>query len=125
MFQEILALEDARFLVHCAAGKDRTGFAAALVLLALGVPRDVVMRDYMLTARYFSPDTEMARLQQKYGMEHIDADAVRPMLEVHEDYLDRGLVSIEQNYGSVERYLREVLGVGPAELAELRARYLD
>ena len=125
MFQEILALEDARFLVHCAAGKDRTGFAAALVLLALGVPREVVMRDYMLTARYFNPDAEMARLQQKYGMEHIDAEAVRPMLEVHEDYLDRGLASIEQNYGSVERYLHEALAVGPAELAELRARYLD
>ncbi|PLW67611.1 tyrosine-protein phosphatase [Pseudohalioglobus lutimaris] len=125
MFQEILALEDARFLVHCAAGKDRTGFAVALVLLALGVPREVVMRDYMLTARYFSPDAEMARLQKKYGMEHIDADAVRPMLEVHEDYLARGLESIEQNYGSVERYLREVLAVGSVELAELRARYLD
>ncbi|MCB1844773.1 MAG: tyrosine-protein phosphatase, partial [Halioglobus sp.] len=46
MFREILALQDARFLVHCAAGKDRTGFAAAIVLLALGVERDVVMRDY-------------------------------------------------------------------------------
>lgn len=125
MFREILALEDARFLVHCAAGKDRTGFAAALVLLALGVPREVVMRDYMLTARYFSPDAEMTRLQSKYGMEHVNSDAVRPMLEVHEDYLSRGLSSIEQNYGSVERYLREALAVGSAELAELRARYLD
>jgi protein-tyrosine phosphatase len=125
MFREILALQDARFLVHCAAGKDRTGFAAALVLLALGVPREVVMRDYMLTGRFFSPETQMRRLQRKYGMEHVDADAVRPMLEVHEDYLARGLASIEGNYGSVERYLQEALKVGSAELAELRARYLD
>ena len=125
MFREILALEDAKFLVHCAAGKDRTGFAVAMVLMALGVPRDVVMRDYMLTERFFSPDREMQRLQRKYGMEHVDADAVRPMLEVHEDYLARALASIEENYESVERYLSEALGVGAPEQDELRRRYLD
>jgi protein-tyrosine phosphatase len=92
---------------------------------ALGVPRDVVMRDYMLTSRYFSPDTEMQRLQQKYGMEHVDAEAVRPMLEVHEDYLARALASIDESYGSPERYLEEALGVGVQEVAELKARYLD
>ena len=53
MFREILDVEDARFLVHCAAGKDRTGFAAAIILLALGVSQEVVMQDYMLTQRFF------------------------------------------------------------------------
>jgi protein-tyrosine phosphatase len=124
MFREILELEEARFLVHCAAGKDRTGFAAALVLQALGVPRDVVMHDYMLTGRLFNTYSEMHRLKSKYGMEQVDADAVRPMLEVHEDYLSRALFSIEDNFGSVERYLEEALGVGAAERAELKARYL-
>lgn len=125
MFREILELQDARFLVHCAAGKDRTGFAAALVLLGLGVPAEVVMQDYMLTARFFHPESEMVRLQRKYGMEHVDAASVRPMLEVHEDYLARALSSIDENYGSVERYLNEALGVGAPELEELKARYLD
>jgi len=124
MFREILELEETRCRVHWAAGKDRTGFAAALVLQALGVPRDVVMHDYMLTGRFFNPDREMHRLKSKYGMEQVDADAVRPMLEVHEDYLSRALVSIEDNFGSVERYLEEALGVGAAERAELKARYL-
>ena len=125
MFREILALEDTRFLVHCAAGKDRTGFAVALVLLTLGVPREVVMRDYMLTARFFSPDREMKRLQAKYGMEHVETDAVRPMLEVHEDYLARALASIDEGYGDVERYLSEALGVDIPEQEELRRRYLS
>ncbi len=125
MFREVLDLDDARFLVHCAAGKDRTGFAAALILLALGVPREVVMADYMLTGRFFLPQREIDRLQRKYAMEHVDAEAVRPMLEVHEDYLAQGLASIDQNYGSVEDYLEQALGVGPAELAELRRRYLE
>lgn len=125
MFREILAQEEARFLVHCAAGKDRTGFAAAMVLLALGVPRELVMRDYMLTGRFFNPEREMERLKRKYGMEHIDSDAVLPMLEVHEDYLARALESIDENYGSVENYLAQALGVGHAELGELRNRYLE
>ncbi len=125
MFREILALEDARFLVHCAAGKDRTGFAAALVLLALGVPREVVMRDYLLTGRFFKPEAELERLRRKYQMERMDAAAILPMLEVHQDYLERALAVIADNYGSVEEYLSEALGVGTAELKELRARYLE
>lgn len=125
MFREILALPDARFLVHCAAGKDRTGFAVALVLLALGVPRDVVMHDYMLTARYFHPTTEIERLREKYQMEHMDADAILPMLEVHEDYLAQALDTIDQGYASIEAYLEEALGVGANDLAELRVRYLE
>ena len=47
------------------------------------------------------------------------------MLEVHENYLARALDSIGRNYKSVEAYLEEALGVGPAELDELRARYLE
>jgi protein-tyrosine phosphatase len=125
MFSEILAAPDARFLVHCAAGKDRTGFAAAIILLALGVPREVVMRDYLLTARYFQPERELDRLRQKYQLEHMVAEAILPMLEVHEDYLGIALQHIDENYGSVEEYLEQALGVGPAELAELRGRYLE
>lgn len=124
MFSEILEQEDTRFLVHCAAGKDRTGFAAALVLLALGVSREVVMHDYMLTRHFFHPHREVDRLKQKYQMEQLDTDSILPMLEVHEDYLARALLAIEQNYPSIDTYLEEALGVGPAEVAQLRARYL-
>jgi protein-tyrosine phosphatase len=125
MFREILAIEDARFLVHCAAGKDRTGFAAAIILLALGVSQEVVMRDYMLTQRFFSPHQEIDRLRQKYQMQQLDTESILPMLEVHEDYLSRALMAIAQDYPSVEVYLKEALGVGSTEVAELRARYLE
>ena len=125
MFREILALEDARFLVHCAAGKDRTGFAAALVLLALGVPLELVMQDYLLTSRYFLPEQELERLREKYEMEDMEVDAILPILEVHEAYLSKALESIGKQYSTIEAYLEEALGVGPAELAELRSRYLE
>lgn len=124
MFAEILAQQEARFLVHCAAGKDRTGFAAALMLLALGVPREVVLYDYLLTARYYHPTEQIERLKVKYGMEGVDSASVLPMLEVHADYLERGLTEIERGHGSIERYLDEALGVGPIELKALRKRYL-
>ncbi len=125
MFREILALDEARFLVHCAAGKDRTGFAAAIILLALGVPRQVVMQDYLLTERFFRPQRELQRIREKYQMEHMDEEAILPMLEVHADYLEAALGAIEREYGSVERYLQQALDVGPAELEELRRRYLE
>lgn len=125
MFREILDLDDTRFLVHCAAGKDRTGFAAAIVLLALGVSRERVMHDYMLTARFFRPDREIERLKHKYDMHHMDTTAILPMLEVHEDYLAKALGVIDQNYPSLEAYLQDALNVGPGELAELRARYVE
>ncbi|MFK7976929.1 MAG: tyrosine-protein phosphatase [Halioglobus sp.] len=125
MFKEILAVPDSRFLVHCAAGKDRTGFAAAIVLLALGVPRATIMRDYLLTRRFFLPEREIERLQEKYEMEHMNAEVIVPMLEVHEAYLAQALDAIDREYPSLEAYLADALNVGPAEISELRARYLE
>lgn len=124
MFREILQRPDARFLVHCAAGKDRTGFAVAIILLALGVPVEQVMQDYMLTQRFFHPQQEVERLRAKYGLESVPEEAILPMLEVHEAYLERALQAIA-DYGEVETYLEEVLGVGSAEREELRRRYLE
>lgn len=125
MFRELLDIEGARILVHCAAGKDRTGFAAALILLALGVSQEQVMRDYMLTQRYFHPQKEVDRLRQKYQMEQMDAASVLPMLEVHEAYLARGLEAIARNYPTIEAYLQDALGVDPDDVEKLRARYLE
>ena len=124
MFREILAVEDASLLVHCAAGKDRTGFAAAVMLLALGVSRDVVMRDYMLTAEFFDPHNEAQRLRNKYDLD-MEEQAFLPVLEVHEDYLAAAFASIDQRFASVDEYLADELGVAGAERAELRRRYLE
>jgi len=125
MFREILALEDARFLVHCAAGKDRTGFAAALVLLALGVAEELVLQDYLLTARYYHPEKQLERMRRKYGLDSLPIESLVPMLEVHPAYLERALQVISEGYESVEDYLENALGVGPAEREELRRRYLE
>ena len=124
MFELLLESEDTRMLVHCAAGKDRTGFAAAIILLALGVSRATVMEDYLLTAQYFHPQREIERLREKYGMEDLDTEAIMPVLEVHPEYLQAGFDAIDAEFASLEDYLDQALGVDEGKREVLRQRYL-
>jgi len=128
-YRELFAalLEDGieRVLVHCAAGKDRTGFAAAMILHALGVPEALIMGDYLLTRHYFTPRDELARVRAKYAIDHLSDEAVLPMLTVEADYLRSAYAAIKEDHGTVDRYLQEALGVGEAERAVLAARFLE
>ncbi|MCX2979382.1 tyrosine-protein phosphatase [Halieaceae bacterium IMCC14734] len=124
MFELLLGADDVRMLFHCAAGKDRTGFAAALILLALGVPQETVLEDYMLTAKYFDPAIEVARLQQKYGMD-IEAEALLPVLEVHPQYLQAALDAIAAEFTSVDDYLDQYLLLDGERREFLQQRYLE
>ena len=82
------------------------------------------MADYLLTRRFFDPRQEIDRLRVKYGFDSEEDEAIMPMLEVHEAYLQRALQAIA-DYGDVNSYLADVLGVGGAERNELRRRYLE
>lgn len=129
MLGEINQLEaDQGLLFHCSAGKDRTGFAAALILMCLDVSRELIKEDYMLTAQYFKPDIEISRLQKKYsdyGFERLTPELIRPMLEVHEHFIDGAFAAIDENFSSTEDYLQQVYGLGDAELANMRATLLS
>lgn len=108
---------DAPLVFHCTAGKDRTGFAAALILLALGVPRPVVMQDYLLTNELFRmPPVNPGRAPP---------EVLAVLWRVQEDFLDAALHAVEADFGGVPRYLERALGVGPAELERLAALYLQ
>ena len=124
MLAGILDLETGGSLVHCSAGKDRTGFAAAMVLSALGVAEDIILQDYMLTSQYFLPDREIAYIREKYGWQQ-SAKALRPVMEVRESYLRNAFDAIKQEFQSVANYQAEVLDFGEPERARLRAIYLD
>lgn len=123
MFAELLEA-DGPVLIHCAVGKDRTGFAAALIKAALGVPEPALLHDYLLTDRYLPIDTEMQRLQQKYQWEG-PFDHMRPVLQVRREYFDAAFDAIRQQFGSVDVYLREALALDDSARDELRARWLE
>lgn len=111
---------------HCTAGKDRTGWAAAVLLTALGVPRDTVMADYMLSADNLAEKNRIAlpMMQQTPGLEDVSPAQLEALLTVRRAYLQAGFDQVEKKYGSFDSYLHDGLGLTDAELEALRTRYL-
>ena len=125
MFERIGEPENRPTLVHCTQGKDRTGFAAAVVLRALGVPQDVVMEDYLLTNVYTANQIERTMMLIRVYMFFQDkSESIRPLLQVRRDYLTAAFDAIDEEYGSFDEYLREGLGVSDAERERLQAALL-
>ncbi|MFV0680777.1 tyrosine-protein phosphatase [Ottowia sp.] len=116
LFEHLLD-KDEPLVFHCTAGKDRTGFAAALILLALGVERSVVMQDYLLTNElYRMPTLEGGRTSP---------EVLHVLWRVQADFLDAALDAVERGHGGVDQYLAQALGVGAAERRQLQAVYLE
>jgi len=101
---------------HCTAGKDRTGVAAALVLSALGVPRDTIFEDYLLTNDYWDAPTDL--------LANLSGDVRSAVLEAHPEYLEAAFGAIVARFGSVENYLHDAMGLTPGRRRHLRERLL-
>ena len=110
------------FLLHCAAGKDRTGFGAALILTALGVDSQTVMDDYLLSNRAVPVMLERARarMRENYGNQ-LDEESIRIISGVREEYLVAALDEVMRNHGSLDGYLEEI-GIDEPAKQELRRR---
>jgi protein-tyrosine phosphatase len=105
---------------HCTAGKDRTGWATAVLLTVLGVPRTVVMQDYLASNRYL-----VEKNRERVARMAVDAaDRLEPIFWVREAYLDAAFHEVETRYGSFERYVHDGLGLDEASVRALRTRYL-
>jgi protein-tyrosine phosphatase len=99
-------------LMHCTSGKDRTGFAAALLLIALGVPREAVLEDYDLTNRYRRPVPHL------FGPE-TPGEVATLLLSAQPKYLEAALEEIDRVYSSFDAYLDRALGVDGSARARL------
>jgi len=126
-----LAARNQPLLIHCTAGKDRTGLAAALVLLTLGVQRETVLSDYALTDQAASLMAAASAQPPASGedpyafLRRLPATLVTPLMRADPAYLQAAFARIEADYGSVDAYVQKRLGVTNAELALLRARLLE
>jgi protein-tyrosine phosphatase len=127
MFEVLLASPPHGILLNCSAGKERTGVGAALLLLALGVPRATVRYDFMLSGRYFPVTAEIDRVIQKYSVKLPDRDQaaalIMPLLETRESYADCIFDAIDAEYGSDTHYLHRAIGLNESQLARLRDIY--
>ncbi len=128
MLEAMLQLHEGALLFHCAAGKDRTGFAAALILMILDVPRELIMRDYMLTHDYFLPDRELQRLTSNNAsstLATLNPASIRPLLEVRPEYLQAAFDAIDEHYASTEDYLEAVFALTDSKRQALQQRFLE
>ena len=110
-------------LFHCTAGKDRTGIAAALLLYALGVPYQTIREDYEATNYYRAVDNGKA-MTSMTSM-HIGEPVVRAMMSANGMYLDATFEAIRAQYGSIDRYLADQLGMDQQAIVKLRGKYLE
>lgn len=109
-------------LFHCTTGKDRTGWAAAALLTLLGVPREVVMEDYLRSNDYILPAYQHAidAFVEAGG----EAEIPAAILGVKREYLESAFLEMETRYGSIENYFSEGLGIDAAQQQAIRNLYL-
>jgi protein-tyrosine phosphatase len=103
---------------HCTAGKDRTGVVSALLLLLLGVPREVVIGDYSLTALYTG--NRIPAADQWFAERGIDPERAAHVLSSRREAMEETLAHLDSSHGGEERFLRVEAGVSEAEIRALR-----
>lgn len=113
MLEEIESAAGRPMLLHCVSGKDRTGFGAAVILMALGASRSVILEDYALSNTF------------RRDVSHLippgtPAEIVEAFTAANPIYLDAAFSAITQTYGSDDAYLDRGLGLGDGRRAHLR-----
>ena len=112
-------------MLHCTAGKDRTGLVAALLLLTLGVPEETVLADYTLSNLFYDHfHVDIAADLKQVAPWGMSLDGLQDLLLVKAKTLQGALDHIQQKYGSLDSYLRDAAGVSDKTIAELRANWL-
>jgi len=122
-FVDLGKFEHRPALFHCTTGKDRTGWAAAAMLLLLGVTEEDVMRDYLLTN-----DQLLPRLQpmfEQFAAAGGDPALLQPVLGVRREYLEASLGEMRRHHGSIEGYFADGLGIDEKAQEALRSAYTE
>lgn len=123
--QTVLAAGGEPVLWHCSAGKDRAGFAAAILLRILGVPAQTVLQDYALSKEYALAARERDIFLLRLFKGDEAADKLTVIMGVEPEWLAAGFAQIDADFGNFDNYVRDGLGLGAAEVSTLRELLLD
>lgn len=118
---------DKAIVWHCAGGKDRTGFVSALLLASLGVPQQTIVDDYLLTLKYREAFDKQELEDMKKTLNN-DPAAIQGFLAIQgsrPEYIGSALDKINSQYGSVDNYLVEQIGLTKQQLQQLKDRYTE
>ena len=137
VFQDLLA-KKGPIAYNCSAGQDRTGFVTAMILSALGVPRDTILADYHLSTTYRRPEWEMPKIDTSaqagnpvalmFAKFQQNPAAATPQPLKDPDgtaFLSYAFDEIDKRWGSVNAYLEQEIGITRVDIASLRATYLE
>ncbi len=125
-FLKNLIDDDGPALFHCTAGKDRAGFAAAITLIALGVSKEDVIKDYMKTNQFTEERIEEIIGQiELMTLYQTDAEVLRPLLGVEREYIETAFQTAEDEYGSLMNFIRHGLNISDDDLQKLRTKFLE
>lgn len=116
-FFDVLLSQSGPVVFHCTAGKDRTGFAAAIVLEALGVDRASIAQDFLLTNDYYALPHALSGVYPP--------EAMNVFWRVQPAFLDAAWQQMERSFGGSQGYFLQGLGLQAADLERLRERYLE
>lgn len=100
-------------IVHCTAGKDRTGLATAVLLTLLGVPKDQVYTDYLKS-------NVLGQVKLPMVLRVLRKDVLEALMAADASYLDAAFVAIEERFGDFDRYRAEALALSDAQVETLR-----
>ena len=121
----LLAQTDGALLYHCTAGKDRVGVGTMLLLTALGVDWPVIVENYLITNERMAASTDcLLTAVVDYDLSEAEREVIRTFARADAAFLTAARDAVAERYGSVDAFLTQALGVGAAERAALRARYL-
>ena len=124
-FALLLAQTDGALLYHCTAGKDRVGVGTMLLLTALGVDWPVIVENYLITNERMAASTDcLLTAVVDYDLSEAEREVIRTFDRADAAFLTAARDAVAERYGSVDAFLTQALGVGAAERAALRARYL-
>ena len=124
-FRLVLETENGAVLFHCTQGKDRTGIASALLLAALGADRETIVADFDATKRVYEKDVrKYSRRVKFWGGKEEEVGVVKAFLGCNTENFIKALDRIDQEFGSLQAYLKGPIGLTDTDIQNLRERYL-